>query len=301
LYECLIKISKLVAPFTPFISEELFQNLNSVTGKDNFESVHLSRFPDAGFTDTALEDKMEIAQKVVYLTRAMRAKSNLKVRQPLSKIMVVVDKTHQAAIKDMQDVILDEVNIKELVVLTDDSGIVNKSAKGNFKSIGPKFGKKVNLVANAIKEFGKQEIADLEAGKNVEVKIGDESFLVSWEDVEIISSEITGWVVESEEGVTVAIDTELTEDLLAEGIAREFVNRIQNMRKDNGFEVTDKIKIKFSGDGKIIKAIESFNNYVSSETLAENITTVNSFNGSTKQDWKIGDYQCSIQIEKAKS
>ena len=182
LYECLIKISKLVAPFTPFISEELFQNLNSVTGKDNFESVHLSRFPDAGFTDTALEDKMEIAQKVVYLTRAMRAKSNLKVRQPLSKIMVVVDKTHQAAIKDMQDVILDEVNIKELVVLTDDSGIVNKSAKGNFKSIGPKFGKKVNLVANAIKEFGKQEIADLEAGKNVEVKIGDESFLFSFED-----------------------------------------------------------------------------------------------------------------------
>lgn len=301
LYECLIKISKLVAPFTPFISEELFQNLNSVTNRDNFESVHLSEFPEAGFTDLVLEDKMEIAQKVVYLTRAMRAKSNLKVRQPLSKIMVVVDKTHQVSIKDMQDVILDEVNIKELVVLTDDSGIVNKSAKGNFKSIGPKFGKKVNPVANAIKEFGKQEIADLESGKDVVVKIGDDTVSVSREDVEIISSEITGWVVESEEGVTVAIDTELTEELLAEGIAREFVNRIQNMRKDSGFEVTDKIKIKFSGDSKIIKAIESFNNYVSSETLAENITSVNSFNGSTKQDWKIGDYHCSIKIEKAQS
>ncbi len=301
LYECLINICKLVAPFSPFIAEELYQNLNSVTAKEKFESVHLSDFPAVSYTDKVLEEKMEIAQKVVYLTRAMRAKSNLKVRQPLSKIMVVVEKSKQDAIKEMQDVILDEVNIKKLVVLTDDSEIVNKSAKANFKAIGPKFGKKVNMVANAIKELGKEEIADLEAGKNIKLNIKGEEITISREDVEIISSEITGWVVEREEDVIAAIDTELNDELIAEGLAREFVNRIQNMRKDAGFEVTDKIKIKFNGSDKIISAINLFKSYVSGETLAENITSVDSFNGSIKQDWKIGDYQCSIQIEKVNS
>ncbi len=308
LYECLINISKLVAPFSPFIAEELYQNLNSVTAKEKFsqggslvESVHLSDFPAESYTDKVLEEKMEIAQKVVYLTRTMRAKSNLKVRQPLSKIMVVVDKSKQDALKEMQDVILDEVNIKELVVLTDDSGIVNKSAKANFKTIGPKFGKKVNAVANAVKELGKKEIADLEAGKSVKLKVSGETVTIGREDVEIISSEITGRVVESEEGVIAAIDTELTDELIDEGLAREFVNRIQNMRKDAGFDVTDKIKIKFSGSDKIVSAINSFKNYVAGETLAVNITSADSFNGSIKQDWEIGDYQCSIQIEKANS
>ena len=301
LYECLINISKLVAPFSPFIAEELYQNLNSATGKENFESVHLSDFPVVTYTDKTLEDKMEIAQKVVYLTRAMRAKSNLKVRQPLLKIMVVVEKSRQVALKKMQDVILDEVNIKEMVVLTDDSEIVNKSTKANFKSIGPKFGKKVNSVANAIKELGQKEIACLEKGENVKLNIDGEEITIGREDIEIINSEITGWIVESDEGVIVALDTELNDELIAEGLVREFVNRVQNMRKDAGFEVTDKIKIKFNGSEKIISAVNSFKGYISSETLAENITSVESFNGSVKQDWNIGKYKCSIQIEKANS
>ena len=307
LYECLIKISKLVSSIAPFFSEYLYQNLNSVTDKEKFESVHLSTFPEPGFIDKELEDKMEIAQKVVYLTRAMRAKANLKVRQPLKKIMVVVKKEKQDALSRMKDVILDEVNIKELIVLDNDSEIVTKSAKPNFKSIGPKYGKKVNQVSNAIKSFSSKEINEFESGNPVVIDINGEEIQISKEDVEIISSEITGWVVESEEDVTVAIDTELTKELIAEGLAREFVNRIQNMRKDAGFDVTDRIKIKFTGSKELTDAVNSFRGYISNETLAENLSTQselkieNNFNGGVTQNWKIGEFECSIQLEKIDS
>lgn len=298
LYECLITISKLTAPFAPFISEELYQNLNSVTGKENFESVHLTEFPKSTYIEKELESKMEIAQKVVYITRSMRAKNNLKVRQPLKKIMVVVENSKREDLSNMKDVILDEVNIKELIILNDDSEIVNKSAKANFKLIGPKFGKKVNPVANAIKEFGKSEIVKLESGQNVTINIGGEDISISKEDVEILGSEIKGWVVESAEGVTVAIDSELTPELIDEGLAREFVNRIQNMRKDAGFEVIDRIKIKYSGNAQLLEAVSAFKDYIANETLAEKLVNKNEFEGGYKQEWKIGDYDCSIQIEK---
>ncbi len=298
LYECLITISKLTAPFAPFISEELYQNLNSVTGKEKFESVHLTEFPKSTYIEKELESKMEIAQKVVYITRSMRAKNNLKVRQPLKKIMVVVENSKREDLSKMKDVILDEVNIKKLIILNDDSEIVNKSAKANFKVIGPKFGKKVNPVANAIKEFGKSEIVKLESGQNVTINIGGEDISISKEDVEILGSEIKGWVVESAEGVTVAIDAELTPELIDEGLAREFVNRIQNMRKDAGFEVIDRIKIKYSGNAQLLEAVSAFKDYIANETLAEKLVNKNEFEGGYKQEWKIGDYDCSIQIEK---
>jgi isoleucyl-tRNA synthetase len=298
LYECLIKICKLTSPFAPFISEEIYQNLNGITKKENYESVHISSFPEAGFIDEELEEKMEIAQKVVYLSRAMRAKANLKVRQPLKKIMVVVDKSKRDALNQMKDVILEEVNIKELEVLQDDSGIVNKSAKANFKSVGPKHGKKVNPVANAIKALSGKKISLLEKGETIKIQIENESVEIAPEDVEIISSEIEGWVVESEEGVTVALDTELDESLIAEGLAREFVNRIQNMRKDAGFDVIDRIEIKYSGSDKIIEAVNNFQKYISTETLADKIEMNKNFNGGVKQDWQIGEFNCSIQIEK---
>lgn len=298
LYECLITVSKLTAPFAPFISEELYQNLNSVTGREKFESVHLTEFPKSTYIEKELENKMEIAQKVVYITRSMRAKNNLKVRQPLKKIMVVVENSKLEDLSKMKDVILDEVNIKELIILNDDSEIVNKSAKANFKVIGPKFGKKVNPVANAIKEFRKSEIVKLECGQNVTINIGGEDISISKEDVEILGSEIKGWVVESAEGVTVAIDAELTPELIDEGLAREFVNRIQNMRKDAGFEVIDRIKIKYSGNAQLLEAVSAFKDYIANETLAEKLVNKNEFEGGYKQEWKIGDYDCSIQIEK---
>lgn len=298
LYECLIKISKLTAPFAPFVAEEIYQNLNCETNLEKFESVHLSDYPEAGYRETALEEKMDVAQNVVYLTRAVRAKNNLKVRQPLRKIMVVLEKNKQEALTLMKDVVLDEVNIKELIVLSDDAEFVNKSAKANFKAIGPKFGKKVKAVAEAIKNFSNEQIRLIESGQQINLNIEGEEIIISKEDVEIISTEITGWVVESDGKITVAIDTELDENLIAEGLAREFVNRIQNMRKDAGFDVTDKINVSFSGDKYLVNAINNFNKYIANETLAERLSTGEQVNGGYKQDLKIGDYECSIQIEK---
>jgi isoleucyl-tRNA synthetase len=301
LYECLITISKLTSPFAPFISEELYQNLNSITKKEIFESVHLSEFPNPVYFEKELEQKMEIAQKVVYLTRSMRAKNNLKVRQPLKKIMVVVEKEKIEALNKMKDVILEEVNIKELVVLNDDSRIVNKSAKANFKSIGPKFGKNVNAVSNAIKALSNIEIAAIELGESIKIKVGCEELHITKDDVEVISSEISGWLVEMEEGVTVALDVELDETLIAEGLAREFVNRIQNMRKDAGFDVIDRIKINFNGSSKLVEAVKTFSKYISNETLAEQLEFEERLSGGFNQNWKIGECDCSVQIEKVKS
>jgi isoleucyl-tRNA synthetase len=300
LYECLSTVCKLTAPFAPFISEAIYLDLNGETHKEKYESVHLAEFPKSTYIDKVLEEKMEVAQSVVYLSRAIRAKNNLKVRQPLKKIMVSLDKNKHEALKKMKDVILEEVNIKELLILTNDSEIVSKSAKANFKSIGPKFGKKVKAVAESIKNFTKEEISEIESGTNINIKIDGEDISISNDDVEIISSEITGWVVESEGGITVAIDSELDDNLIQEGLAREFVNRIQNMRKDAGFDVTDKIIINYTGDKKFVKAINNFNQYISTETLAEKLSEHSNPNGGFAQDWKIGEFECSINIDKVK-
>jgi len=300
LYECLITVSKLTSPFAPFVSEEIYRNLNSITGKEEFESVHLSRFPEVTYRSKELEEKMDVAQKVVYLTRAMRAKNNLKVRQPLRKIMVVVDSSKRAALEEMKEVILEEVNIKELVVLKNDADIVNKTARPNFKSIGPKFGKNANKIAAKVKEFNNLQIAQIERSEEVKIELNNETFSLSKEDVDIISTEIKGWLVESEEGVTVAIDIELDNNLISEGFAREFVNRVQNMRKDSGFEVTDKIKIEFNGSEKLIDAVNAFKDYISNETLARELIQKDLINGNTGQNWNIGEYACSIRITKVK-
>ena len=298
LYECLETLCKLTAPFAPFISEAIYLDLNAETKREKFESVHLAEFPKATYRDKSLEEKMEVAQNVVYLTRAMRAKNNLKVRQPLKKIMVALDKSKHEALSKMKDVILEEVNIKELLILTDDSEIVNKSAKANFKSIGPKFGKKVKTVAELIKNFTKDEISKIEKGTDIVLNIDGEDLAISKDDVEIISTEITGWVVEAEAGITVAIDAELDEALIEEGLAREFVNRIQNMRKDAGFDVTDKIIINFTGSENFVKAIKNFNQYISTETLAEKLSENNKTGSGFTQEFKIGEFDCSINIEK---
>jgi isoleucyl-tRNA synthetase len=298
LYECLETLCKLTAPFAPFISEAIYLDLNNETKREKFESVHLAEFPKTTYRNKSLEEKMEVAQNVVYLTRAMRAKNNLKVRQPLKKIMVALDKSKHEALSKMKDVILEEVNIKELLILTDDSEIVNKSAKANFKSIGPKFGKKVKAVAETIKNFTKEEIAKIEQGKDIVLNIDGEDLTISKDDVEIISTEITGWVVEAEAGITVAIDAELDEALIEEGLAREFVNRIQNMRKDAGFDVTDKIIINFTGSENFVKAIKNFNQYISTETLAEKLSEGSKTGSGFTQEFKIGEFDCSINIEK---
>jgi isoleucyl-tRNA synthetase len=298
LYECLVTVSKLIAPFTPFLAEELFHNLNSVTKSEQIESVHLTDLPEKGETDKELEQKMDVAQHAVYLVRAIRAKSNLKVRQPLKKLIVVVDKNMKDALLKMKDVILEEVNIKELEIFEDDSTLVHKSAKANFKTIGPKFGNKVKPVAERISNFTAAEINTLEKENLVTVNIDGADLNIVVEDVVIISEQITGWIVESENGITVAVDTQLTKELISEGLAREFVNRIQNMRKDAGFQVTDKINVAFSGNSEFVFAINSFTNYISVETLAEKIENQVELNGGFLQDWKIGGDEIKIKIEK---
>jgi isoleucyl-tRNA synthetase len=295
LYECLVKVVKLTSPIAPFLSEEIYRDLNSITKKEKFESIHISDFPIYDYIDKELEEKMDIAQRVVSLTRAMRAKNNLKVRQPLKKMIVV--SANKEALRGMKEVILDEVNIKELIVLDDDSEIVNKTAKANFKSIGPKYGKNVKALAAAIPSLTRYEIKDLEEGKSLSLAVNGETITLTREDVEIVSSEIKGWLVESEEGVTVAVDTELNEELLAEGIAREFVNRVQNLRKESGFEVTDRIRIRFNGSKELIESIESFSNYVAAETLADKVARDENLN-SDRSDFRISEYECSIKIEK---
>ncbi|GAB4287482.1 MAG: isoleucine--tRNA ligase [Ignavibacteriaceae bacterium] len=301
LYECLVKVAKLTAPFSPFIAEEIYRNLNSTTKNEETESVHLSDFPTAEYIDKELETKMELAQQVVYLTRTMRAKSNLKVRQPLRRMMVVVQKDFRNALESIRDVILDEVNIKELVILDDDSEIVSKTAKANFKSIGPKHGKNVKQIASVISGFGKDEIKKLESDGSIIVDINGSKTEIIKEDVEIISHQISGWLVESEEGVTVALDTGLDEKLIQEGIAREFVNRIQNMRKDAGFAVTDKICVNFSGSEEILNAVNSFKDYITNETLANELKSTIDFNQGFKKDWQICDLTCTIEIKKVDS
>jgi isoleucyl-tRNA synthetase len=198
----------------------------------------------------------------------------------------------------MKDVILEEVNIKELQVLEDDSAIVNKSAKANFKSLGPKYGKLMKTLAAEIAKFGKDDIAKLEKENELNISIDGEDIQLTLDDVEIISTEIEGWLVESEEGVTVGIDTELTDELIAEGYAREFVNRVQNMRKDADFDVVDKIKIYYESDEKLIKYIGKFSEYIKSETLADELASKPSNNGYS-EEWEIGDYKCKISIVKA--
>ncbi|MCB9247354.1 MAG: isoleucine--tRNA ligase [Ignavibacteriales bacterium] len=298
LYECLNTLAKLTSPFAPFIAEEIYQNLNKVTKRESAKSVHLVDFPQPTYKNEALEIKMEMAQKVVYLTRAMRAKNNLKVRQPLKKMMIAVDPTRRDAVRSMTDVILEEVNIKELEVLEDDSSIVNKSAKANFKSLGPKYGKMMKTLASRIKDFTKEEIKKLETDKSFSFTLDGNDITLTPEDVEIISTEIEGWVVESEDGVTVAIDSELDENLIGEGLAREFVNRIQNMRKSSGLEVTDRITVTYTSDEKLNNYLEQFYKYIGNEILSDQIIFGKNSEEGYKEEVIIGEYTSNISINK---
>ncbi len=297
LYEALITVAKLTSPFAPFIADEIYKNLNDITKLEEYESVHLVDFPKPLYIDKELEFKMDVAQKVVYLTRSMRAKSNLKVRQPLKKIMVATDTKKKAAVQSMKDLILEEVNIKELVILDDDSGIVTKSAKPNFKTLGPKYGKLMKQLANVIRNFSSEEIAEFEKNGKIEIDVEGNKIELTKDDVEIVSQQIEGWLVESEDGITVAIDTELDEELIAEGYAREFVNRVQNIRKEIGLDVVDRIDVHVKGDEKLIEYIKRSEDYVKNEILANNIF----YNGSEKngQELKLGEFNCFVAIDKA--
>jgi isoleucyl-tRNA synthetase len=281
LYTCMLTIAKLGAPLAPFFMDRLYLDLNSVTNKEAFESVHLAEFPkyDSSFVDKTLERKMEAAQAISSLVLSLRAKEKIKVRQPLQKIMIPVDgKSQKKEILAVADLIKHEVNVKEVEVLEDASDILVKQIKPNFKVLGPRFGKDMKAIAQVVNGFTSEDIKKIEQNGVIDVVINGKSITLERSDVEITSQDIEGWLVASSGNFTVALDVTLTEDLKKEGIARELVNRIQNLRKDSGFELTDRIAIQFQQDEQIIYAINKNLTYIKTETLADELEIIEHLN-----------------------
>jgi isoleucyl-tRNA synthetase len=274
LFTCLMAVVKMMAPFAPFLAEELYRALMTGARLDGPESVHLSLIPepDPVCRDTGLEERMARAEKIVMLVRAMRMKSNLKVRQPLRRIILpIADEQERASVRRMEEVILDEINVKSIEYVTDDSGIVTKKARPNFKSIGPKFGTAAQHVAQRVRELSPAEVNELERTGMLSLSVGGTACALLLSDVDIVREDIHGWLVESDGGLTVALDTTLDDTLVTEGVAREFVNRIQNMRKDAGFEVTDRIRIRYTAAADVAQRLATMTSYVCDETLAESM------------------------------
>ncbi|WP_343488207.1 isoleucine--tRNA ligase [Allomuricauda sp. d1] len=270
LYTCLKTVAKLSAPLAPFYMDRLYSDLEAVTQKENQESVHLADFPvsDKKYINKPLEEKMQMAQKVSSLVLSIRQKEKIKVRQPLQKVMIpVLDASQRAAIEAVSDLIKSEVNVKEIELLDDASGILVKQIKPNFKALGPKFGKEMKAIAAAVSKLDQSAIQKIEQEGEISLDLENKSIKLQLSDVEITSQDIEGWLVANSGPLTVALDISIDENLKNEGIARELVNRIQNLRKESGFEVTDKIDIKILKDGFVEKAIESNRDYVKSETL----------------------------------
>ncbi|WP_243473184.1 isoleucine--tRNA ligase [Winogradskyella sp. MH6] len=281
LYTCMETIAKLGAPIAPFFMDRLYLDLNAVTQKEGFESVHLAEFPkaDESAIDKVLERKMENAQTISSLVLSLRAKEKIKVRQPLQKIMIPVDNQQQKEeIKAVEDLIKHEVNIKEIELLEDASDILVKQIKPNFKALGPRFGKDMKLIASAISTFSADDIKKIEQNGNLDVEINGKNINLGLDDVEITSQDIEGWLVANEGALTVALDVTITEELRKEGIARELVNRIQNLRKDSGFEVTDRIDVQLQNDAQVAAAIASNEDYIKSETLTEELQLMDNLN-----------------------
>ncbi|WP_396597725.1 isoleucine--tRNA ligase [Dokdonia sp. R86516] len=277
LYTCLETVAKLSAPVAPFFMEKLYKDLNAATGKEDFESIHLAEFPvsDAAYIDTALEHKMQKAQIVSSLTLSLRAKEKIKVRQPLQRIMIpVLNENDKNEILAVADLIKSEVNVKEIELISDDSGILVKQIKPNFKVLGPRFGKDMKLVASKINSLQAEDIAKIEQDGELTVEINGENTILQAGDVEITSQDIEGWLVASNSGVTVALDVTISDELKKEGVARELVNRIQNLRKDSGFEVTDRIHIQLQDEPAIAQTVAANADYIKAETLADTLEIV---------------------------
>ena len=274
LYTCLETIARLAAPIAPFFCERLFDDLNSVSGRFAFGSVHAADFPQSNpaLVDKELENRMQTAQKICSLVLSLRKRNNLKVRQPLSRIMIPAKNAHQQAqIEAVKDLILSEVNVKTIDFLSKENNVLVKSIKANFKTLGPKFGAKMKAIAAAIASFSQEDIATIECEGRFNLTIGQESVEIALSDVEIITQDIPGWVVANEDDLTVALDTTITESLRLEGISRELVNRIQNIRKEQGFDVTDNIIVEIEKQETLCKAAEAFRDYICGETLTQKL------------------------------
>jgi len=290
LYTCLGTISRLMAPIAPFFADRLFLDLNKVTGKDTHESVHLAYFPtyDTALIDNNLEECMQLAQQTSSMILALRRKADKKVRQPLSKAVVPApDETTYKQILYIADLIKAEVNVKELEVISPDADMENmvKKIKPNFKTLGKKYGKQMKEIAQAMNSFGNHEIGEIERNGKYMLTLPTGDVELTPEDVEIITEDMPGWLVSNEGKLTVALDITVTDALLREGIARELVNRIQNIRKSNGFEIVDKIMIEIEQRDEITEAVKEFSNYIASQTLANSVILVDNLANATELEF----------------
>ncbi len=274
LYLCLETISLLMAPISPFYADKLYTDLTSAT-KNNDKSVHLANFPivDDNLIDKQLEARMKIAQDITSMVLSLRRKVNIKVRQPLSSLMIpTIDSEQKTAIESMSDLILGEVNVKDIKYVDSDAGILVKKVKPDFKKLGPKFGKSMKLVAKAIEEMSQQDIISFEKAGEFELSIEDNIAKIELNDVEVISEDIPGWLVANEGNLTVALDVTITEELKQEGIARDLVNRIQNIRKNRNYDITDKINIIFETNECTDDAINAYSEYITRQVLGTSLT-----------------------------
>jgi isoleucyl-tRNA synthetase len=298
LHTVLTTIAQLMSPIAPFYSDWLFRSLSQAE-EDDAMSVHLEDFPvsDNSLIDKELEKRMEIAQQLTSLVLSLRKKESIKVRQPLAKILVpVLDDQQEEMVKSVQNLIMSEVNVKNVEFIRDTTGIVSKKVKPNFKLLGKKVGGKMKEVAAAISEMNAEKIKELETNQSIEIKISDQNYTLLLEEVEIIAEDIEGWLIASEKGWTVALDITITEELLNEGYARELVNKIQNQRKENNLEVTDKISIKILKHSILQKAIITFNKYICSETLALNLEFVDVLDNA--KNYELNDQEILMDIQK---
>jgi isoleucyl-tRNA synthetase len=299
LYTCLLNVAKLSAPIAPFFMDKLYRDLTQATHSEQFESVHLAKFPNSveNFVDKSLESKMMKAQTVSSLVLSLRKKEMIKVRQPLQKVMIpILDETQRAEIEAVSDLIKAEVNVKEIELLDDASGVLVKQIKPNFKALGPRFGKDMGLISSEIQKFSQEQINEIDAKGELSLVISGNSITLTSQDVEITSQDIPGWLVANSNGITVALDITISEELKQEGIARELVNRIQNIRKDSGFEVTDKIKVQIQRSNELEQAITNNENYIKDETLTKELVFIDTLENGIEIEFD--DIKTKILISK---
>ncbi|MFQ5864436.1 MAG: isoleucine--tRNA ligase [bacterium] len=301
-YEVLYALAKLIAPFAPFVSEEIYLNLTRKKS-DELKSVHLTYYPKSdspefAYRDVELEERMALVRRVVFIGRSIRNESRMKVRQPLSRIIIVAkDEIVKKRIAGMEKLVLEELNVKKIDFVADVEELVSKKAVPQFKQLGPKLGKDVKMAAEIIRAFGESEIHEIEKQGEIKIAIHGREMPISFNDVEIVSESAPGLVVQKESDLTVALDIELSEELRLEGLAREFVSRVQNMRKEAGFDVVDRIKIYYQSSDKLSKAIETQAEYIRNETLAETISA-NSERCTYIEEWDINGEKAVIGIMK---
>ena len=303
LYACIETVAQLAAPFAPFMADRIFGDLNRVSGKQA-GSVHLCKFPvaDLSLIDKELEDMMSVAQRVSSMVLALRRKVNIKVRQPLTKIIIpVLDERTGRHIESVKGLVMGEVNVKEIELITDTAGLITKRIKPNFKTLGPKYGKQMKQISALVASFSQGDIAKVEASDTWVLNIDGEELPVTREDFEITSEDMPGWLVASEGKLTVALDVTVTEELQREGTARELINRIQNIRKESGFEVTDKIMVEIEDSDVVRDAVAAFRDYIASQTLAVKVALAPSPDGEFVHDTDIDDNGLKIAVTKIRS